>query len=78
LRHLQRQGIGSQLLMAALARTYHVVQFVPFCGVGLRSLNDATTKLYQKYGFRIAPKENNHPLMLLPMKSVTDIFARHS
>lgn len=73
-RSCQGCGLGTLLLIDCLRRAHLVSQHVAFYGVGLRSLNDRTTKLYQKYGFAIAPGEDRHPLMILPIWSLNDIF----
>lgn len=75
LRSTQNSGLGTLLLIDALARANRVSTEVAFYGVALRSLNDRTTKLYSKYGFGIAPNEDRHPLMILPIWSVRDLFS---
>jgi len=76
LRSIQRQKLGSALLVDALRRSYHVAEHVGFFGVGLRALNDDTARLYSRYGFTKVD-ENAHPLMLLPMQSLVDLFGPH-
>ena len=72
---IQCVGLGSILLVHALKTAVNVQSQVPLYGVGLRSLNDRTTKLYQKYGFNIAPREDGpHPLMILPIWTAIDLF----
>jgi ribosomal protein S18 acetylase RimI-like enzyme len=73
LRNCQRQGLGTYLLIDALRRCFAVSSHVPFYGVGLRSLNEQTTKLYEKYGFGKKDEERN-PLMILPVWSLYDLF----
>ncbi|WP_367192412.1 N-acetyltransferase [Amorphus sp. 3PC139-8] len=73
-RSCQRSGLGGHMLVDALHRAYIVSNHVAFYGVALRSLNEDTTKLYSRYGFKIAPKEKNHPLMVLPIWSIKDLF----
>jgi GNAT superfamily N-acetyltransferase len=73
---LQNNGLGKLLLIDALRRAHHVSTHVAFYGVGLRSLNDRTTKLYEKYGFGIARNEDHHPLMILPIWSLDDLFGK--
>ena len=53
--------IGTILLLNALERAYMVCKNVAIYGVALRSLNDRTTKLYQRYGFVIV-KMRSTPL----------------
>lgn len=74
----QGQSIGSMMLIDALKRAYFVSQNVAFFGVALRSMNDRTTRLYQRFGFGIAPDEDSHPLMILPIWSVRDLFEKGS
>lgn len=76
-RTMQRQKIGTQMLVNALLRAHRVVQEVAFYGVALRSLNEKTTSLYKKYGFGIAPNEGSSPLMILPIWSVRDLFTEN-
>lgn len=73
-RPLQGNGLGQHLLMDCLRRSYHVFHHVPFYGIGLRSLNERTTKLYQRYGFAIAEEEDKMPLMILPIWTLRDLF----
>jgi hypothetical protein len=42
-------------------------------GVALRSLNERTTKLYQKYGFGLREK-TTYPLMVLPIWSLNELI----
>jgi GNAT superfamily N-acetyltransferase len=76
LRSLQRQGLGSFLLIDALRRAYLISQHVPFYGVALRSLNDETGRLYERYGFQETDDGNLNPLMILPIWTVQDLFER--
>lgn len=73
---VQNCGLGSVLLIDALKRAHRVSREVAFYGVALRSLNDRTTTLYMKYGFGLAPDEEEarHPLMILPIWTVEDLF----
>ncbi|MDX0232900.1 GNAT family N-acetyltransferase [Sinorhizobium meliloti] len=74
-RSCQREGLGTLLLMNCLQRAHEVSRHVAFYGVGLRSLNEKTTQLYQKYGFGIANGEDSkHPLMILPIWTLNDLF----
>lgn len=75
-RNCQGCGLGKLLLVDSLKRAHEVSRHVAFYGLGLRSLNDATTKLYQKFGFGIAAGEGSaHPLMILPIWTINDLFA---
>lgn len=74
---MQRRGIGGGLLVHALSKAVAVNEVIPIYGVGLRSLNDNTTKLYERFQFRRAPKEDgSHPLMILPIWTAIDLFGR--
>jgi ribosomal protein S18 acetylase RimI-like enzyme len=73
LERYQSCGLGTVLLMNALERAYLVSENVAVFGVALRSLNDRTTKLYERYGFR-KREESQNPLMILPMLSLRDLF----
>lgn len=73
-RSLHSNGIGTILLLDALKRSHWVSKHVAFYGVGLRSLNEKTTKLYTKFGFGIAPNEESNPLMVLPIWTLNDLF----
>jgi len=77
LRSVQRQGLGSFLLVDALRRAYGVSQHIGFHGVALRSLNDDTTRLYKKYGF-VAVDTNVNPLMILPVQALNELFEVNS
>jgi len=74
LRH-QNQGLGTILLINALRRAYYISQNVAVFGVALRSLNDRTTKLYEKYGFGLR-EDITQPLMVLPVWSLNDLMTR--
>lgn len=71
----QRGGIGGLLLVDALKQAADVNQIVPIYGVGLRSLNEDTERLYGKFGFTRAPLETDRsPLMILPIWTIQDLF----
>lgn len=72
---MQGNGIGKLLLIDALKRSNFVFENVAFFGVALRSLNDQTTNLYKEFGFGIAPNEDAHPLMILPIWTIVDLFS---
>lgn len=74
-RSYQSRGLGKLLLVDALKRSNTVFENVAVFGVALRSLNDRTTALYEKFGFGIAPDEDAHPLMVLPIWTVVDLFS---
>lgn len=74
IRPLQGKGIGQFLLVDALLRAKMVFENVAVYGVALRSLNERTTELYSKFGFGIAPNEGAHPLMILPIWTLIDLF----
>lgn len=70
----QSQKLGQFMLVDALRRSNEVSQNVAYYGAALRPLNERTTELYKKFGFVIAPDEETHPLMILPIWSVNDLF----
>jgi GNAT superfamily N-acetyltransferase len=74
-RHYQSHGLGTILLINALQRAYYVAQNVAVFGVALRSLNERTTKFYQKYGFGVRD-QGATPLMVLPVWSLNDLFEK--
>jgi hypothetical protein len=65
--------LGTIMLMNALQRSYYVSQNVAVFGVALRSLNERTTKLYQKYGFGLR-EQTTTPLMVLPIWSLNELI----
>jgi ribosomal protein S18 acetylase RimI-like enzyme len=73
----QSNGLGTILLMNALRRSYYVSQNVAVFGVALRSLNQRTTRLYQRYGFGLRDQSAN-PLMVLPIWSLNELIEKHS
>lgn len=74
-RQRQRCGVGSFMLMDALKAAWTIHNLAPLYGVGLRSLNDDATRLYQRFGFRTAPGEDGaNPLMILPIWTIRDLF----
>jgi len=70
----QNCGIGKFLLIDALRRAHLISKHVAFYGVGLRSLNAQTTKLYSSFGFGVAQNEDSNPLMILPVWTLGDLF----
>jgi ribosomal protein S18 acetylase RimI-like enzyme len=71
--HYQNSGLGTILLINALRRAYYVSQNVAVFGVALRSLNERTTILYEKYGFGLR-ESSQTPLMVLPIWSLNDLI----
>jgi GNAT superfamily N-acetyltransferase len=71
-RHFQRKGLGTFLLMNALIMAYNVSKDVSVFGVALTSLNENTTRLYQRYGFAVRD-EGHNPTMILPIWSLWDL-----
>jgi ribosomal protein S18 acetylase RimI-like enzyme len=69
----QNSGLGTILLINALRRAYYVSQNVSVFGVALRSLNERTTKLYQRYGFGLRD-DSATPLMVLPIWSLNELI----
>lgn len=72
-RGYQNQGLGKVMLLDALRRAHHVSKHVAFYGVGLRSLNDKTTKFYEKHGFGAIDDDAN-PTMVVPIWTLDDLF----
>lgn len=72
-RHWQNQKLGTILLMNALQRSYFVAQNVAVFGVALRSLNERTTKFYERYGFG-KREDGASPLMVLPIWSLCELI----
>jgi hypothetical protein len=58
--------------MNALIRAYNVSKNVSVFGVALTSLNENTTRLYQRYGFGVRD-EGHNPTMILPIWSLWDL-----
>jgi len=58
----------------ALRRAHAIAQQVSVFGVALRSLNERTTRLYDRYGFAIR-QDGVSPLMVLPIWTLNDLFA---
>ena len=71
----QRHGIGRIMLINALQRAYFVSNHVPFYGVALRSLNEKTTRFYDKLGF-VRRDHAQHPLMIMPIWPIRDLFGK--
>ena len=71
----QKCGLGTLLLIDCLRRAHHISKHVAFYGVGLRSISEKTTEMYSKYGFGIVEPEEKHPLMILPIWTLHDLFA---
>lgn len=73
LRHYQGLGLGRLLLIDALKRSYEISRNAALLAVALRSIDDRSTKLYQRYGFG-KRDDGVTPLMILPVLSLIDIF----
>lgn len=70
----QRQRLGELMLLNALERCEVVGRNVGVYGVALHALNDHSAGLYDRYGFR-AYGNRDLPFMVLPIKSVFDLFS---
>jgi len=70
----QNQKIGTLLLIDALTRCERVVRDVGVYGVALNALTERAARLYEKYGFR-PYGETKYPLMILPARSLIELFA---
>lgn len=73
-RSCQRNGLGTLLLVDALRRSLSVAQNVAFYGVGLRAINQDAARLYQKLGFKAKDESEAHPLMILDIWHIADLF----
>lgn len=71
-KNAQSSGIGTILLMNAIARASSVSQHLPFYGLALRSLNDETTKLYARLGFSLR-ENSDFPIMIMPVWTILDL-----
>lgn len=74
IRSCQRHGLGTLLIINALQRVITVAGHVAFYGVGIRPINEEAASLYQKFGFRAKEHTEAHPLMILPIWTVADLF----
>lgn len=75
LRSCQNQKLGTLLLLNALRKAHTVALNVAFYGVALKSLNDRTTALYRKYGFKPVD-EKVHTFMILPVWDLYELFGK--
>ena len=73
LRHYQSSGLGTVLLIDALKRAYQISQNAALLAVVLTSVNERTTKFYQRHGFG-KRTDGPSPTMILPILSLIDIF----
>jgi len=73
LRHYQGRGLGKLMLVDALKRAYTISQNAALLAVALRSIDQRSTDLYQKYGFG-KRDDGQTPLMILPILSLVDLF----
>lgn len=76
LKSCQNNGIGTILLIDALRRAYYVSRNVAIYGVALRSLNARTKSLYEKHGFTVRDDNIEHPLMIIPIWLMIDLFEK--
>lgn len=74
---IQRQKLGTFLLIDALKRAYYISKNIAVYGVALRSLNERTTELYRKYGFTPVDTEM-YPLMILPVWTLMDLIEKNA
>lgn len=70
----QNNKIGTILLLNALERCSHTIRNIGIYGVALNALNERSVGLYGRYGFREYGDRKNYPFMVLPAKSVLDLF----
>lgn len=69
----QKNKLGTIMLMNALQRSHYISQNVAVFGVALRSLNERTTRFYEKFGFGIR-EDGAAPLMVLPIWTLTELI----
>ena len=75
-RQRQGAGIGRTMLVHALRNAWRLHDIAPIYGVGLRALDGRVEDFYARSGFRRAPNEDGrHPLMILPVWTLDDLFA---
>ena len=65
-------GIGEQLLIDALQRSYNISQHsIASMAVVVDPINDKAVNFYGKYGFELLPDSGK---MFLPMKAIEKLF----
>ncbi len=69
----QSNKLGTILLMNALQRSYYIAQNVAVFAVALRSLNERTTKFYERYGFG-KREDGVTPLIVLPIWTLNELI----
>ncbi|WP_316975927.1 GNAT family N-acetyltransferase [Shumkonia mesophila] len=71
----QNNKIGTILLLNALEKCAHTVKNIGIYGVSLNALTDRAAGLYDRYGFREYGGRSSHPFMVLPARSLLDLFS---
>ena len=71
----QSNGIGEMLLLHALEQAADAIQRIGNYGVALNALNERVAGLYDRYGFRAFDENMKYPLMVLPARSVLELFS---
>ncbi len=74
-RQFQNKQLGTLLISHALERAAYVAQNVGVYGIALHSLNERTTALYHRYGFRSKTKNPQHQFMAMPARTLFDLAA---
>lgn len=69
----QRQGLGSMMMVDALDRVYKISQNAGFYAFTLQSLDDESTKFYNRLGFRRYAGDEHNPKMLLALRTIVDL-----
>lgn len=74
----QNNKVGTVLLLNALERAANTIRNIGVYGVALNALNDRAAGLYDRYGFRALDEQHRYPFMILPARSVLDLFGETS
>lgn len=70
----QNNKIGTCLLLNALEKCAWTVRNVGIYGVALHAISDRAAGLYDRYGFQEVSKGMKCPFMILPARSVLELF----
>lgn len=70
---MQKNGIGTILLLNAMERSLPTVKNIGIFGIALNALNTTAGDLYYKYGFREYGDRAKYPLMVLPAQALIDL-----
>ncbi len=70
-KRFQQQGIGRDLLVDALLRSYEIVYLIGSYAVIVDPINEAAENFYARYGLIKLPDSGK---MFLPMKTIKQLF----